>query len=198
MLRFPWWLKRTPTAQVALPSQEPEIPIESYRTIADLAQKEYANENDRTKTIDGKAGALIGATGAAIAFIIGAVVKPPDVLSQRADVFAFAYYIAIAVALLLLFVAQVLFLLSARVRSEFRRVEVSAWVDFSIMNLAAWDVYARLAATYLDAIKANTDLNDRKAKLQTAGIAFLLFGVVGLLLVPGTIMVTLWVIPHGR
>lgn len=170
--------------------------MDSFKTVADLAQQEYANENDRTKVLDGKAGPLIGATGAAIAFIIGAVVKPPDTFASRNDVFTVVYFVVIVVALLLLAIAQVCFLWSIRIRSEFRRVDVSAWVDYAVMNRPSWELLARLAASYEQAIRANTVFNDRKAALQSRGVLFLLLGVVVLLGVPITIIIAVWVQAH--
>lgn len=196
-LHWPWSRPSLPPRPLPATPPAPAVELESYRAVADLAQKEYANENDRTKVLDGKAGPLIGATGAAIAFIIGTVVKPPDVLANRTDAFTVAYYAVIAAALLLLAIAQVFFLLSVRVRSEFRRIDVSAWVDYTVMNLPSWEVQARLAATYEEATRANTVFNDRKSALQTRGVISLLAGVIVLLGVPMTIMVAVWAQAHA-
>jgi len=164
------------------------LDLDPFKAIADLAQKEYANENDRTKVLDGKAGPLIGATGAGMAFILGAVVRPPDTINPSNAPVTIAYYAFVVGALTLLFIAEVFFLQSVRLRSQFQRIDVSAWVDFSVMQRPSWKIYADLAATYEAALRINTRFNDEKARLQAWGFRFLLGGTIVLLGVPSTVM----------
>lgn len=90
--------------------------------------------------LDGKAGPLVGATGAAIAFIIGVLVRPPDAIARRTDAPTVAYFVVIVLSLGCLLVAQWHFLQSVRVRDAFKRMDLQAWVDYSAMELPEWHV----------------------------------------------------------
>src|SRR5690349_10497042 len=102
---MPWPWRRLPPPSSPPSPPAPPLDLGSTKAIAELAQKEYANENTRTSVLDGKAGPLIGATGAAIAFIIGVLVRPPDAIARRTDVPTVAYFAVIVLALGCLLVA---------------------------------------------------------------------------------------------
>ena len=51
--------------------------LNSAKLIIDLARMTYAAENDRTKSLDAKAGGLLGATCAVLARLAGTVTRPP-------------------------------------------------------------------------------------------------------------------------
>lgn len=126
---MPWPRHRPSLPTPPAPPFPPPLDLGSTRAIADLAQKEYANENTRTTILDRKAGPLIGATGAAIAFIIGVLVRPPDSIAQRTDAPTVTYFVVIVLSLACLLIAQGHFLQSVRVRAQFRRMDLQAWVD---------------------------------------------------------------------
>lgn len=193
---MPWsWGRRPATAPApttpATPDASPPVDLDSFRAIADLAQKEYVNENDRTKTLDGKAGPLIGATGAATVFLIGTLIKPPDVIASHGGVWIVVYFSEVVLALLFLFLAQVGFLQSVAIRATFRRVRLNDWIDYAVMRQPGARTYAELAATYAEAVEVNTALNNAKAALQTKGLRCLLAGTIGLALIPATIVVAI-------
>lgn len=115
--------------------------------------------------------------------------RPPDVVARRSDAPTVAYFVVIVLALGGLLVAQWYFLQSIRVRAEYRRMDLQAWVDYSAMELPEWHVQSTLAAGYRDATRANTGLNDRKARLQARGVWWLLAGTMALVvLVPGSVL----------
>ena len=184
---WPWRRPLAPSPPASPPP--PPLDLGSTKAIADLAQKEYANENTRTSVLDGKAGPLIGATGAAIAFIIGVLVKPPDSIAQRTDAPTVTYFAVVILSLVCLLIAQGHFLQSVRVRAQFRRMDLQAWVDYSAMELPEWHVQSTLAVGYRDATRVNTALNDTKATLQARGVWWLLAGTIALVvLVPGSVL----------
>jgi hypothetical protein len=162
------------------------INLESLKVIADLAGKEYANENDRTKVLDAKSGPLIGATGAAIAFLVAAITKPPDAISTPGGRLTKVYYIAILGSIALLIVAQFFFLRSVRVRRTFKRFDLAPYATFESSRRPVLDIYAFVAGTYTALVAHNTLQNDRKARLQDIGLLFLLVGILSLIAVPIT------------
>lgn len=194
---WPWFrppfLPAPPPAPAAppAPATTPAVDLEPFRIIADLAAKEYANENDRTKVLDAKSGPLIGATGAAIAFLIGAIVKPPDVIVTPRGMPAVVYFSAILAALVLLVVAQIFFLSSVRVRKKFGRFDLAPYSTFDAAQRPAWHLYSLSAGTYTDLVRHNTSQNDRKALLQDIGLLFLLAGTLVLVAIPITALVTI-------
>lgn len=78
---FSFHRKRQTRATDPTRSLHADTELHSFKIVADIAGKEYADENDRTKVLDAKAGPLIGATGAGITFLVGTIVRPPDGLS---------------------------------------------------------------------------------------------------------------------
>lgn len=185
--RWPWSRLAAPPPPLATPPapvSAPVVDLESFKVIADVAQREYANENGRTETLDRKAGTLLGATGAAIAFLGGTLFKPPGALTASSVGPTRLYFGALILALVLLFCAELCFLLSVRVRREFERLRLDVWVDFATMQEPGWQTYADLAEDYRKAVAHNTEENNRKARLQGRGVWLLLAGTICLIAVP--------------
>ena len=188
--------------QPAPPQAEPatqtptydRLDLESTKAIADMAQKEYANENDRTKSLDTKATALLAATSAGIAFISGTLFKPPDVIAHATHGPTLVYYGAIVVALLFFAVAEWFFLQSVRIRTEFERVDPGIWVLLSAMEEPARKTYADLAESYRHAVETNNLMNEKKASELTWGLRCLLWGTIALIVVLGAVV---WALVAG-
>jgi hypothetical protein len=189
---WPWSQSTPPIASPPVPPPAPvpvpTIDLESFKVIADVAQKEYANENGRTETLDRKAGTLLGATGAAIAFLSGTLFKPPGAITASSVGPTRLYFGSLILALLLLFFAELCFLLSVRVRQEFERLKLDVWVDFATMQEPGWQTYADLAEDYRKAVAHNTEENNRKARLQGRGVWLLLAGTICLIAVPVAVL----------
>lgn len=187
--RWPWSRPSPvpPPPSTAAPPA-PSVDLDSFKAIADLARREYTSENDRTKTLDGKAGTLLGATGAAIAFLSGTLFKPPDAITASHPGPTRLYFGALILALVFLFFAELCFLLSVRVRQEFERLRLDAWVDFATMQEPGWQTYADLAEDYREAVAHNTRENNRKAHLQAIGLWLLLAGTICLIAVPFAVL----------
>lgn len=173
------------------PAEPPGADEESFQIVAGLAAQEYANENERTKVLDAKAGPLIGATGAVIAFSIGTLVKPPDTITGTPGTTTVIYFTAIVASLVCLILAQLSFLRSVAVRAQFRRVELTSWVDLAVMRQPGWQTYSELASTYEAAVRENTRHNDRKANFQTVGVWLFLVGTIFLAAIPATVLTTI-------
>jgi hypothetical protein len=183
--------RRHPITTPVPPGDPPAVDLESFRIVCALAAQEYANENDRTKVLDAKAGPLIGATGAVIAFTIGTLVKPPDTITGTPGPATVVYFTAIVAALVCLILAQLSFLRSVAVRAQFRRVELASWVDLAVMRQPGWQTLSELASTYEAAVRENTRHNDRKARFQTVGVWLLLVGTIFLAVIPATVLTTI-------
>jgi hypothetical protein len=174
---------------VTAPRAEPAaLDPEALKIITDLAGKEYANENDRTKVLDAKSGPLIGATGAAIAFLVGAITKPPDSITSGKGVFPWFYYGSLLAAIALLILAQLYFLRSVRVRRTFERFDLGPYATFESARRAPTDLYSFIAGTYTNLVAHNTIQNDEKARLQDKGLIFLLIGILLLIFAPATVV----------
>ena len=105
------------------------VNLDAAKLIADLAQKSYAEEGDRFKSIDGKTTTLIGATGAGLLFLVGTVGKLPDFQNFRhAHALTEVYFVALGLALLAILVAEAFFFLSLRTRTT-QRVQIDEWVN---------------------------------------------------------------------
>lgn len=152
---------------------------ESTRVVLDLAAKDYADENDRTRALDGKTGPLIAVTGAAMLFVAGVLTKPPEGLGMFASGL---YFAGVGLSLFALVVAQVFFLVSLRTR-EFRRTDLGQWVLYSTMESEVSDIRAELAGTYESAVKHNSLLNEKKAIAYERGLVLLATAIMTLVAV---------------
>jgi len=149
---------------------------DAVKTITDLAQKAYADENDRYKSIDGKTSTLIGTTGAGLLFLVGSVAKPPDFTSFTYPHLLEFYFGMIGVALTPILVAQLFFFWSIQTR-EAERFALEKWVTWAYLSMPVKELLPTLAKTYSDLIKDNTAVGNEKIKWQKRGMLSLVIGL---------------------
>lgn len=167
------------------------IEPDTARAVADFAAKAYADENTRTKDLDGKAGPTIAAAGAAILFAAGALAKPPDILSVCQSR---AYFFGIFVGIVLVAIAQGFFLWMLRPRT-YHRPTIGTYSTPEAMQRKPEDIHWQMAIDFDTAIQKHHAENETKATCYQRGVYFLLAGVAILtatLIFVGTIASKVW------
>jgi hypothetical protein len=195
--RLQEWRRRPPPPVPPVPAPpappEPEISLETVKLIAEVAVREYANENDIQKGLDAKAATWIGATGAILILAIGTLGKIPVTGRLFGDRFAFevGYTLAVGMAILLLVLAEVWFVRAFTVRI-YLRLDPGEWADFAEARHPPVDAYIRLAGDYSDIVRQNRTIGEAKASLQQAGVRWFLAALLALLIVLGLNLWATW------
>ncbi|MCL4543752.1 MAG: hypothetical protein M1118_03995 [Chloroflexi bacterium] len=150
----------------------PEIALETIKAIADLAAREYANDNDVQKGLDTKTATWIGATGAVLLFAIGTLGKLPaaGTLPGWGRIgYEIAYVAILGFALSFLVAAEVCFITAFRTRI-YRFMNVQSWATYDSARLPPVEAYIELAGEYNRTINENRDIGARKARFQRRGV----------------------------
>jgi len=172
-----------PALPPALPTESP-IALETVKAIAELAAKEYANENDTQKSLDTKTATWLGATGAVLIFTIGTLGKiPPTATLFGFDHrgYAVAYAIVLGLAIAFLAGAQVCFVVAFRTRI-YRSMNVQAWTTYESARLPPIEAYIELAGEYHRTIQENREIGQRKVHAQRRGVERCLLPALGCLI----------------
>lgn len=139
---------------------------ESTKVVTDIAAKEYSDEHDRMKALDSKTAPLIAATGALILFVAGFLSKPP---TSVPGFWSGVYFSVVVLTLGILVLAQLFFFRALRVR-EYKRLQLSDWVNFDSMSTLPEELRGELASTYEEAVIHNRSLNEKKALAHHYGL----------------------------
>jgi len=152
---------------------EDGIVLDTVKLIADLAAKEYANENDIQKSLDAKTATWIAATGAIIIFTIGTLGKVPTItaVGARHVEFVRIYSLEVIFAIMFLIAAEIFFIRAFTVR-VFRSMAVNDWTRYESAQLDPIDAYIELAGEYNQAIQANRNISRDKALYQKSGVEY--------------------------
>lgn len=154
-------------------TDQPEEQGESIKIILEVALREYADENDRIKQLDGKTTPIVAATGAVLIFVAGAVARPPEAMAQF---WKGLYFGGVCLALLILSAAQVFFLVTLWGRS-FKRIKLAGFVTDEWMSVAPLELRRSLATKYRDLVVENAALSEQKAKAHKIGLTLLISGL---------------------
>lgn len=152
---------------------EPEPTPETVQIIADLAVREYADENDHTKSLDGKIGPLMGVTGAIMVGVAGILARAPEAIPSF---WAGFYFAGICLVLGLLAGAEVFFLRALWIRN-YARPGLNNWATLDSLASDSTRVKVELIGTYRDAVNANAERNDNKASNCSVGLVLVTVGV---------------------
>ncbi len=162
---FGWHIAVTRVGSAGAGATEyaPEMPqgltVDNAQAIADFATKTYADENARTKDLDGKAAPPIAATGAAILLVANTLVNLPAALSSGQGR---AFFGGCVVAILLFVLAQLCFLRAIAVHT-FYRVPIAEFTDpDAAVQDGSW-LFWRMATRLERAVASQRGENDRKA-----------------------------------
>lgn len=177
------------------PDDDPEVPdgltTDNARAVADFAATTYADENTRTKDLDGKAAPVIAATGAAILLAASSLVRVPDPLSSGQ---AIAYFFGIVASIVFFILAQVCFLKTVAVRTYYR-VPIAEFTDpEAILQDTNW-LFWRMSTRLERVVQLQHAENDKKAEWYQRGLRLLVFGVTVLavtLVFVGAVAAKVW------
>jgi hypothetical protein len=191
---------RTPGQTTAPPSPD----AHTTTTIADLAARAYADERDRLKALDTKAGLLLSANSAVIGLVLTVAVRPPDpVLHHPTASLALArwpagarvllgwccnhaavlYFAPLVAGLACLLLAELRFVQAVRI-TEVASLNVDYWVDRGTLARDPTPVRAELGAAYIRTVHDNQAVGRAKAALLDHASRLLLAGILAVTLVP--------------
>ncbi len=182
-----------PPALPPAPPTEPPIALETVKLIAEVATREYGNENELQKGLDTKTATWIGAAGAALIFAIGTLGKIPvagNLLGGHLR-FELAYVASLGAAIGLLALAEVWFVRAFTLRL-YLRLNPQEWATFEQARKRPLDAYIQLGGDYNAIVQENRAISKDKVALQRWGVGFFLGGLAVLLVVLGLNLLATW------
>jgi len=153
-------------------TEEPRYNPETVKVILNVLQKEYEAEEGRMRFITSKVQMMLTLAGillTAIAFLFSVVIENNWLSNLNRTLLFFAASFVIIAFALLLHVMKI---------KEFKRIKYEALVSNSELKKDNVEVESRLISTYEDALKDNTPVVNKMAKVFQGGTISIIIAIL--------------------